>query len=130
MSVLPVLVVGTLKLNMEALIISVIAWKMQLHRMQLPREVVVGNETLPLLSEICKRLGFCESALVVTGPDTQTIAGRRVIDLLNDKGMDVEAFVVNSSTLWEVRAVEERIKDLKPKVVLGVGREQKLMLRN
>jgi glycerol-1-phosphate dehydrogenase [NAD(P)+] len=89
--------------------------------MQLPREVVVGNETLPLLSEICKRLGFCESALVVTGPDTQSIAGRRVIDLLIDKGMDVDAFVVTSSTLEEVQAVEERIQELNSEIVLGVG---------
>ncbi|PVX23784.1 MAG: NAD(P)-dependent glycerol-1-phosphate dehydrogenase [Candidatus Bathyarchaeum sp.] len=95
--------------------------EMQLHRMQLPREVVVGNETLPLLSEICKRLGFCESALVVTGPDTQNIAGRRVIDLLSDKGMTVDYLVVNSSTMQEVQAVEERIKELKPEIVLGVG---------
>jgi len=99
----------------------VIALTMQLHRMQLPREVVVGNETLPLLSEICKKLNFCEAALVVTGPDTQSIAGRRVIDLLSDKEMDVDSFVVKSSTMWEVRAVEEKIKDLKPQVVLGVG---------
>ena len=97
------------------------ALKMQLHRMQLPREVVVGNETLPLLSEICKRLGFNESALVVTGPDTQTIAGHMVIDLLRDKKMDVDHLVVNTSTLWEVRAVEKRIQELKPQVVLGVG---------
>ena len=98
-----------------------IALKMQLHRMQLPREVVVGNETLPRLSEICKRLGFDESALVVTGPDTQSIAGRRVIDLLCDKKMDVSHLVVNTSTLWEVRAVEKKIQELKPQVVLGVG---------
>ena len=94
---------------------------MQHHRMQLPREVVVGNETLPLLSEICMRLGFCESALVVTGPDTQSIAGRMVIDLLSDKGMSVDAFVVDSSTLQEVQAVEERIGELKSQIVLGVG---------
>ena len=111
----------TLKLNREPFIISVIALKMQLHRMQLPREVVVGNETLSLLSEICKKLGFCESTLVVTGPDTKSIAGQMVIDLLSDKGMDVDAFVVNSPTLWEVNAVEERIKESKPHVVLGVG---------
>ena len=94
---------------------------MQLHRMQLPREVVVGNETLLLLSEICKKLGFCESALVVTGPDTKDIAGRRVMDLLTDKGMAVDYIVVNSSTLQEVNAVEERIKELNPELVLGVG---------
>ena len=99
----------TLKLNMEPLIISVIASKMQLHQMQLPREVVVGNETLSLLSEICKKLGFCESTLVVTGPDTKNIAGRMVIDMLSDSGLDVSSFVVNNPTLWEVTAVEERI---------------------
>jgi glycerol-1-phosphate dehydrogenase [NAD(P)+] len=106
---------------MEPFIISMIALKMQLHRMQLPREVVVGNETLPLLSQICKKLGFCKSTLVVTGPDTKNIAGSIVIDLLNDKGMDVVAFIVNSPTLWEVNAVERRIKEVKPNVVLGVG---------
>jgi len=89
--------------------------------MQLPREVVVGNETLHILSEICMRLGFSESALVVTGPDTQTIAGSMVIDLLSDKGMDVDAFVVNSSTMWEVKAVEEKIQELNSEIVLGVG---------
>jgi glycerol-1-phosphate dehydrogenase [NAD(P)+] len=97
------------------------ALKMQLHRMQLPREVVVGNETLPLLSEICMKLGFSESALVVTGPDTQNIAGHMVIDLLSEKGMDVDSFVVNSSTLQEVQAVEERIQELNSEIVLGVG---------
>jgi glycerol-1-phosphate dehydrogenase [NAD(P)+] len=89
--------------------------------MQLPREVVVGTDTLPLLSEICKRLGFDESALVVSGPDTKNIAGRRVIDLLIDKGMNVDHLVVNCSTLEEVNFVEDRIKESKPQIVLGVG---------
>ena len=89
--------------------------------MQLPREVIVGNETLSLISDICKRLGFSESAFVVTGPDTQRVAGRRVIDLLCDKGMDVDHLIVVSSTIWDVRAVEERIRELKPQVVLGIG---------
>ena len=106
---------------MDLFIITVIAFKMQLHRMQLPREVVVGNDTLPLLGEICKRLGFKKSALVVSGPDTKTIAGRKVIDLLSDKGMDVDYLIVNSSTLMEVYAVEDRIKESKPQIVLGVG---------
>ena len=94
---------------------------MKLHRMQLPREVIVGNETLSLVSDICKRLGFSESAFVVTGPETRRVAGRRVIDLLHDKGMDVDHLIVASSTVWDVRAVEERIRELKPQVVLGIG---------
>ncbi|MEJ2241705.1 MAG: NAD(P)-dependent glycerol-1-phosphate dehydrogenase [Candidatus Bathyarchaeota archaeon] len=95
--------------------------KMQLHRMQLPREVVVGNDTLSLLGEICKKLEFDESALVVCGQDTKTIAGQTVIDLLNDAGIDIDHLVVDSSTLDEVNVVEERIKEFKPQVVLGVG---------
>ena len=106
---------------MELSIISVIALKMQLHRMQLPREVVVGNDTLSLLGEICKRLEFDESALIVCGKDTKTIAGKKVIDLLNDTGMNVDHLVVTSSTLEEVKVVEERITEFKPQVVLGVG---------
>ena len=94
---------------------------MKLHRMQLPREVIVGNKTLPLIGDVCKRLGFSESAFVVTGPDTLHIAGRRVIDLLRDTGMNVDHVIVGSSTIWDVRAVEERIQELKPQVVLGIG---------
>jgi len=102
-------------------LLIVIALIMKLHRMQLPREVVVGNDTLSFVSDICRRLGFSESAFVVTGPDTQHVAGRRVIDLLNDTGMDVDHLIVASSTAWDVRAVEEKIRELKPQVVLGIG---------
>jgi len=89
--------------------------------MQLPREVVIGNETLEFISDLCKRLGFCESAFVVTGPHTRNIAGRRVIDLLEDAGIDVNHIIVSSSTMKNVEAVEGKIKELKPQVILGIG---------
>jgi len=89
--------------------------------MQLPREVVIGNETLEFISDLCKRLGFCESAFVVTGPHTRNVAGRRVIDLLDDAGIDVNHIIVSSSTMKNVEAVEGKIKELKPQVILGIG---------
>lgn len=89
--------------------------------MQLPREVIVGNETLELIGAICKRLGFSKSALVVTGPHTLHIAGQRVTDLLDDTGVDVDQFIVPSFTIKDVEAVEEKIRELKPQVVLGIG---------
>ena len=49
--------------------------------MQLPREVIVGNETLSLVGEVCKRLGFSRFTFVVTGPKTYHIAGKKVVDL-------------------------------------------------
>jgi len=89
--------------------------------MQLPREVIVGNETLELVWDICKKLGFSESAFAVTGPHTRSIAGQKIIDLLDDARMNVDQIIVNSSTMKDVELVEERIRELKPQVVLGVG---------
>jgi glycerol-1-phosphate dehydrogenase [NAD(P)+] len=94
---------------------------MKLHRMQLPREVIVGNETLELVWDICKKLGFLESAFAVTGPHTRSIAGQKIIDLLDDARMNVDQIIVNSSTMKDVELVEGRIRELKPQVVLGVG---------
>ncbi len=89
--------------------------------MQLPREVIVGNKILELIGDICKRLGFSKSALVVTGPHTHYIAGQRITDLLDDAGIDVNQFIVSSFTVKDVRTVEEKIIELKPQVVLGTG---------
>lgn len=89
--------------------------------MQLPREIVVGNETLELIGKICKKLGFSESALVVTGPHTHLIAGQKVIDILDDAGINVDRLIVSSLTVKDVKTVEEKIRELKPQVVLGIG---------
>jgi glycerol-1-phosphate dehydrogenase [NAD(P)+] len=89
--------------------------------MQLPREVLVGNNTLELIGDICKRLGFSKSALIVTGSHTKKVAGQKVMDLLADRDMDVDHVIVTSSTIEDVRKVEEKIKELRPQVVLGVG---------
>jgi glycerol-1-phosphate dehydrogenase [NAD(P)+] len=89
--------------------------------MQLPREVVVGNNTLELIGEICKRLGFTESALIVMGPKTLEIAGGKVMDLLKDAELAVDSLVVTSCNIKDIVFVEEKIDEIKPQVVLGIG---------
>ena len=89
--------------------------------MQLPREVIVGDKTLELIWDICEKLGFSDSAFVITGPNTYRIAGKNAVDLLNDAKVNTDYLIVSSSTMWDVRAVEERIQELKPQVVLGIG---------
>jgi len=91
------------------------------HWMQLPREVIVGDGVIKRIAEISHRLGFTDSALIVTGSKTGEIAGKTVKTILESEGLKVETLKVESATLWDVRAVEERIKALKPQVVLGVG---------
>ena len=89
--------------------------------MQLPREVVVGNDTLGLVVPICKKLGFSKSAFVVTGVITYKVAGHRVIDLLEDSGINVGHLLVSSSTMKDVDVVRAKIEETKPQVALGVG---------
>jgi glycerol-1-phosphate dehydrogenase [NAD(P)+] len=94
---------------------------MKVHRMELPREVIVGEETLGLVGEVCERLGFSKSALVVAGPKTYHIVGEKVVNLLQKEKIKVSHFIVSSTTMWNVKAVEQKIKELAPQVVLGVG---------
>ena len=53
--------------------------------MRLPREIVVGNGSLELVADVCRSLGFTKSALVITGPKTVHIAGRRIVNLLREE---------------------------------------------
>jgi len=89
--------------------------------MQLPREVVVGNNTLELIGAICKRLGFSESAFVVMGKKTLDIAGKKVMDMLDDDGITVNQMVANSCNVEDIVLIEQKINELKPQVVLGIG---------
>jgi len=89
--------------------------------MRLPREVVVGNETLGHVVSICKKLGLSKSAFVVTGVKTYKVAGHRVIDLLVDSGINTNHLLVASSTIEDVDVVRAKIEETKSQVALGVG---------
>ncbi len=91
------------------------------HRMQLPREVVVGKGVIKRIPEVFGRLGFKESALIVAGTKTYSIVGKRVKGMLEEEGLKVDNFLVDSATVKDVQEVEDRTKALKPQVVLGVG---------
>lgn len=90
--------------------------------MQLPREVIVGKDAVELTPEVFRRLGFSRSALIIAGSKTYDIAGKRVKELLEKKeGMAVDTVLVETATVNDVEAVEEKIRLLKPQIVVGVG---------
>jgi glycerol-1-phosphate dehydrogenase [NAD(P)+] len=89
--------------------------------MQLPREVIVGNGVIEHVAQVFKRLGFTKSAFVVAGSKTYAVAGRTVQKLLEEEGISVDVFLVETATVKDVEVVEERIGILKPQVVFGVG---------
>ena len=91
------------------------------HYMQLPREVIVGAGTLNRVVEVTQRLGFAGSALIIAGQKSREIAGEKVCDELQQTGMNVDMFLVETTTMKDVAAIEDKIKMCKPRVVLAVG---------
>ena len=89
--------------------------------MQLPREVLVGNDVVKSVGETVTRLGFKGSALIVTGPTVITIAGEIVTESLRAAGIKSSTIVVEKATTEEVSRIENEIHHLKPDVVLAVG---------
>lgn len=91
------------------------------HYMQLPREVLIGQDVAPLMGETLVRLGFQGPALVVTGETVLSLAGDTVLGSLSKRGIKAETMTVRSSTTEEVGRVEKRIQEMSPDVVVGFG---------
>jgi glycerol-1-phosphate dehydrogenase [NAD(P)+] len=92
------------------------------HRMQLPREVIVGNGAIEHVAEISRRLGFTESALIIAGSTTYDVAGKKVKELLEQQQkMKVATFLVETATAEDVSTVVDEIRKLRPQIVFGIG---------
>jgi glycerol-1-phosphate dehydrogenase [NAD(P)+] len=91
------------------------------HYMQLPREVIVGKDTLSSIPDVAKRLGLKGKALVMSDHQCYEIAGKAVSGFLEQSGLAVDFLYVKTMTMGDVLAVEEQIKKIKPQVLFGVG---------
>jgi len=89
--------------------------------MQLPREVIVGRDTLKRIPEVLNRLKITGNALIIAGKTSYEIAGEKVRDLISQTGMSVDTFLVKKVTTKEVLMVEKQIENWNPSVVLAVG---------
>lgn len=92
-----------------------------MHRMILPREVLIGNGVLKQVSNICKRLGFRSSATILTGFHVLDIVAKDVIKCLERDGFRTNLEIVMDSDIKNVKKVNEAFKKIKPDVVLGIG---------
>jgi glycerol-1-phosphate dehydrogenase [NAD(P)+] len=92
-----------------------------LHYMQLPREVIVGKNVLGRVGEVCTRLGFSGTALVVSGPITYPLAGEPVAKSVTKAGLKVDHVIVKESTQQVTDHITETIKKSRASLVLGVG---------
>lgn len=92
----------------------------EIHRIDLPRIVLVGRGVLESLGEICQELGL-ERALVVTGRRTYKIAGERAQAILREGGIQAEATYVSNADMETVDRVREEAEAMDADAVMGVG---------
>ena len=91
-----------------------------IHRIDLPRIVLVGEKVLKNTCLICNELGF-KNALIVTGKTTYNIAGKETQEILEERGIKARCTFVESATLETVKVVKEEAMAGGFDVVLGVG---------
>ena len=94
---------------------------MEMHRMQLPREVIVGQNVLSKTGKIIKTLGFSRNAIAVTGPKVRGIISEVLEKSLVKEEIKVDYVTVNDSIPKFVTQVEKKIEEVRPAVVLGIG---------
>ncbi|MEM2875549.1 MAG: NAD(P)-dependent glycerol-1-phosphate dehydrogenase [Candidatus Bathyarchaeia archaeon] len=100
----------------------------KIHRMELPREILIGDNVIDQIPEVSKKLGLKESAFIITGKRTFEILGRKIIDYLKDSGFKIEFHIAESTNSSEVKSGEKKISAFKPEVVFGVGGGSKIDL--
>ncbi len=91
------------------------------HKMELPREVLVGRGVINMIGDVCVRLGLTRFALVASGPNTSKIAGNIVEASLSDSRIPNQTVIIHDSSMSEVEKVRTLSQRVKPCVIIGVG---------
>ena len=92
-----------------------------IHRMQLPREVVIGRNTILEIDNILSRLNLKKKVLILTGERTLKIAGEKTNKLLIKKGFETEIEIVKYATLEQINELLKKFENNTFNVILGVG---------
>ncbi len=91
-----------------------------IHRIDLPRMVLVGENVLEKLGSICREFDY-GSALIVTGDTTYQVAGQKTERLLESEDINTCTLFVSSATRETVDKVKKEIDSSGAEVVLGIG---------
>ncbi len=91
-----------------------------MHLMQLPREVLLGENLRGEAVNVAKRLGLGERALVLYGPKTKEIAGKDIEKSLRES-FDVSALVIREASMEEVERTLTKIRDGNADWLIAVG---------
>lgn len=89
------------------------------HRIELAREIVIGNDAFSKLPEILRNLDLKGPALLLSGPTTFEVAGRKIKEILEDEGFAVERKISSEVSQDELNRIKDEAG--RSRFVLGVG---------
>ncbi|HJX23362.1 MAG TPA: NAD(P)-dependent glycerol-1-phosphate dehydrogenase [Candidatus Bathyarchaeia archaeon] len=93
----------------------------KVHRMELPREVLIGSNILPLVGPALKKLGFASTAVTFTGSITRKVAAEPVADSMRENGIGTTFELVGGSSTEDLTLAQDAIREIRPEVALAVG---------
>jgi len=88
---------------------------------RLPRNVVVGHGVLARAGKAITETHLSGRPLVVTSPTPREVAGEHVVGQLRGQGPSPEVVVVEEASFDAVERVLERIDEIEPGYLVGVG---------
>ncbi|RLJ02369.1 MAG: NAD(P)-dependent glycerol-1-phosphate dehydrogenase [Candidatus Aenigmatarchaeota archaeon] len=88
---------------------------MELHSVELTRRILIGNDVLGKVPQVCKELNLKGPVLLLTGPNTKRIAGNAVRDYMEDEGFVTDKVIVRDSM------DERNFEKSSPRFLVGVG---------
>lgn len=91
-----------------------------MHLMELPREVLLGEDLRDRVKEVARRLKLDERALVLYGPKTRKIAGKEIENSLKED-FEVFSLTIKDANMDEVNRVTNLVKDNSIDWIIGVG---------
>lgn len=89
--------------------------------MELPRRVVAGAGALEDIGDVCVDLRLSGRAVVVTGPQTRSVAGENLAAHLAESGFEAEVVITRDSRPAEVDRVKSFALDFKADFLVGAG---------
>ncbi len=88
-------------------------------RMELPREVWMGPDTLEKILNTCTHLDLGNRGYLVADKNTHKIAGKRIIDCLTDGGFQIKHSIIDSADEKTAKRVRDKSQD--SDFLIGVG---------
>lgn len=89
--------------------------------MEFPREVLIGKNVLSKVPDVLNKLKINQKVLLVTGKNTADVAGRQILEMIENNGGTCEIYVSEKASPEEVLKVTEAGAALEADCFLGVG---------